>query len=336
VDRLFRELMLYVPAVPLEDVPLGENDVDNVEIRRVGEIPAFAFRIRDHVELGELHGMIDIPRGVKVAGSRMYFLRGKGVDLHRAVIQLALDVLKRKGFTPMVVPVLVRETAMTGTGYFPLGREETYWVNGEPPLFLVGTSEVPLVSYYAGEVLEETELPLLLAGVSECFRKEVGSAGKDTRGLYRVHQFTKVEQVVIAPADPVLSLRLHGQILSYAEEILKLLELPYRVVEVCTGDMGQGQVKKHDIETWMPSRGKYGETHSCSSFHDFQARRSGLKYRTREGDVCFCYTLNNTAIASPRILIPLLENHQREDGSIRIPEALRSYLDGADVWRPEV
>jgi seryl-tRNA synthetase len=281
-----------------------------------------------------MHDMIDIPRGVKISGSRMYFLKNEGAMLHRAVIQLAVDVLTRKGFCPMIVPVMVRDRAMYGTGYFPLGREQTY-VIPEDELNLVGTAEVPLVSYYADEILSEEELPKRMLGISECFRREVGSAGKDTRGLYRVHQFTKVEQVVIARADVEESLRLHEELLHNAEEILRLLELPYRVVEVCTGDMGQGQVKKHDIETWMPSRGTYSETHSCSTFLDFQARRSGLRYRDADGQLHYCYTLNNTAVASPRILIPLLEVHQQEDGSIRIPKALRPYLDGREYLEPK-
>ncbi|MBH8599056.1 MULTISPECIES: serine--tRNA ligase [unclassified Thermoactinomyces] len=335
VNKRFNDLMLLVPSVPLDDVPVGETDEDNVEIRKEGIIPEFDFPIKDHVTLGEMHDMIDIPRGVKIAGSRMYFLKGKGAMLHRAVIQLTLDFLAKRNFTPMVVPVMVHEKAMYGTGYFPLGKEQTYVTLDDTPMNFVGTAEVPLVSYYSDEVLDVSQLPIRMAGVSDCFRREVGSAGKDTRGLYRVHQFTKVEQVVIAPADPVISEQIHYELLSNAEEILKLLELPYRVVEVCTGDMGQGQVKKHDIETWMPSREKYSETHSCSSFFDFQARRSGIKYKDETGRSKFCYTLNNTAIASPRILIPLLENHQQADGSIYIPKALRPYLDGVEKFELE-
>lgn len=330
----YERLMYRVPAVPFDDVPVGRTDADNVEIRREGRIPEFSFPLRDHVTLGEMHDIIDIPRGVKISGSRMYFLKNEGALLHRAVIQLAVDVLSKKGFTPMIVPVMVRDRAMYGTGYFPLGKEQTY-VIPEDELNLVGTAEVSLVSYYADEILEEEELPKRMLGISDCFRREVGSAGKDTRGLYRVHQFTKVEQVVIARADVEESRRLHEELLHNAEEILRLLELPYRVVEVCTGDMGQGQVKKHDIETWMPSREGYGETHSCSSFLDFQARRSGLRYRDRDGQVRYCFTLNNTAVASPRILIPLLEVHQQEDGSVRIPPALRPYLGGLERLVPK-
>ncbi|ATY84208.1 serine--tRNA ligase [Kyrpidia spormannii] len=334
VKNRYEDLMLRVPAVPFDDVPVGESDHDNVELRREGEVPTFSFPIRDHVTLGEMHDLIDIPRGVKIAGSRMYFLKNEAALLHRAVIQLAVDHLVAKGFTPMIVPVMVRDRAMFGTGYFPLGKEQTY-VIPEDELNLVGTAEVPLVSYYADEVLSEEELPKRMLGISNCFRREVGSAGKDTRGLYRVHQFTKVEQVVITRADGDEAMRLHWELLHNAEQLLRLLELPYRVVEVCTGDMGQGQVKKHDIETWMPSRNAYSETHSCSSFLDFQARRSGLRYRDGDGQLHYCYTLNNTAIASPRILIPLLEVHQQEDGSIHIPAALRPYLGGREWLRPK-
>ncbi|MDI3256439.1 MAG: serine--tRNA ligase [Kyrpidia sp.] len=334
VKGRYDDLMLRAPAVPFDDVPVGASDADNVELRREGEVPRFSFAVRDHVTLGEMHDIIDIPRGVKIAGSRMYFLKNEGALLHRAVIQLAVDLLVRRGFTPMIVPVMVRDRAMYGTGYFPFGKEQTY-VIPDDELNLVGTAEVPLVSYYADEILAEGELPKRMLGISDCFRREVGSAGKDTRGLYRVHQFTKVEQVVIARADVEESMRLHAELLHNAEEMLRMLELPYRVVEVCTGDMGQGQVKKHDIETWMPSRGTYSETHSCSTFLDFQARRSGLRYRDADGQLRYCYTLNNTAVASPRILIPLLEVHQQEDGSIRIPEALRPYLGGREWLRPK-
>ncbi|WP_028988448.1 serine--tRNA ligase [Thermicanus aegyptius] len=321
----YQELMLRVPNPPTPDTPVGEDDSDNVEVKRVGEPPQFPFTPRNHVELMEMHRMVDIERGVKVAGSRSYYLINDGALLHRAVIQFALDQLGKKGFTPMVVPVLVNEMALVGTGYFPLGAEQTYHVEKEDK-YLVGTAEVSLASYHYGEILTEGELPKRYAGVSDCFRREVGSAGRDVFGLYRVHQFSKVEQVIICRNDEEESKRLHYELLQNAEEILQGLELPYRVVQVCTGDMGQGQIRKHDIETWMPSRGNYGETHSCSTFHDFQARRLKLRYREDNGELKYCHTLNNTAIASPRILIALLENHQTEDGRIRIPEALQPYM----------
>ncbi|QZA33035.1 serine--tRNA ligase [Hydrogenibacillus sp. N12] len=323
----WRALMLRVPNVPSPDTPIGTSEEDNVEIRRVGTPPAFSFPPKNHIELMTLHGMVDVERGVKVAGSRSYYLMGDGLRLHLAVQRLALDLLAERGFTPMAVPVLVNGFALEGTGYFPLGEEQAYHCETDDK-YLIGTAEVSLAAFHYDEILREEELPKRYVGVSECFRREVGSAGRDTFGLYRVHQFSKVEQVIIGPNDEAMSRRLHDELLENAELILQRLELPYRVVQVCTGEMGQGQVRKHDIETWMPSRGGYGETHSCSTFHDFQARRLKLRYRKADGSLAYCHTLNNTAIASPRILIALVENHQQEDGSIRIPEALRPYMGG--------
>ncbi|MBT9259192.1 MAG: serine--tRNA ligase [Clostridiales bacterium] len=332
VEEAWRDLLLRLPNPPAPGTPVGESADDNVEIRRVGEIPSFAFPPRDHMELLELHDAVEIERAVKFAGSRSYILKNMAVFLEMALMQMALDLLRERGYTPMSVPVMVREEAMVGTGYFPLGREEVYHLQRDD-LFLIGTSEVSLVASRQQEIIPKEELPLRLAGISPCFRREVGSAGKDVRGLYRVHQFMKVEQVIIAPADPELSHQLHMELLQNAEDLLQKLELPYRVVHVCTGDMGQGQVEKHDIETWMPSRGSYGETHSCSSFYDFQARRSGIRY-LEGGKPRYAYTLNNTLAASPRLLIALLENHQREDGSIYIPPALRPYMGGLEVIQP--
>ncbi|RCX23229.1 seryl-tRNA synthetase [Fontibacillus phaseoli] len=328
----FNRLMLLVPNVPSPDTPPGNDDSDNVELRRVGKLPVWDFDPIDHVELGIMHQMIDIPRGVKVAGSRSYYLKGPGLLLHRAVQQLALDLLLEAGFTPLEVPLLVRGEQMTNTGFFPTGKEQAYSVDDEE-IWLAGTSEVPLIAYYGDEIVDAT-VPVKLAAVSTCFRNEVGSAGRDVRGLYRVHQFSKVEMVIICAPDPALSDSLHQEITGYAEKLLSLLELPYRVMAVCAGDMSQKTYKQYDIETWMPSREAYGETHSSSNLHSFQARRSNIRCRDAEGRLVFCHTLNNTAVASPRILIPLLENHQREDGSIHIPEALRKYLGGREVLVP--
>ncbi|HEY2493489.1 MAG TPA: serine--tRNA ligase [Paenibacillus sp.] len=327
-SRRCNELLLAVPNIVSPDTPLGKNDSDNVEIRSYGVPPEFPFEAKDHVTLGELHDLIDIPRGVKAAGSRNYFLKGAGLFLHLAVQRLALDLLTSYGFTPMDVPVMVRPEALRRTGFFPIGEDQTYELVDENK-WLVGTSEVSLVSYYSDEIIDVIE-PIKLAGVSTCFRREIGSAGRDIRGLYRVHQFAKVEQVVLCPNDPALSEQILQDITSHAEEILTLLELPYRVMAVCTGDMSQKTYKQYDIETWMPSRQAYGETHSSSNVHDFQARRSNIRYRDDNGKLEFCHTLNNTAVASPRILIPLLENHQREDGSIYIPKALRPYMGGME------
>lgn len=331
-EREYRRLMMLVPNIVSPDTPIGRSDADNVELKRVGGLPSFAFEPRDHVALGELHRMIDIPRGVKTAGSRHYYLTGAGALLHRAVQQLALDLLTAGGFRLLEVPLMVRGEALTHTGFFPLGESQTYRM-AEDGKWLVGTSEVPLVSYYSGEIVDVSE-PIRLAAVSMCFRNEVGSAGRDVHGLYRVHQFSKVEQVVICEDNLELSERLFDEITRNAEQLLQLLELPYRVMAVCTGDMSQKTYKQVDIETWMPSRRAYGETHSSSNLLDFQARRSNIRYRDAEGRVRFCHTLNNTAVASPRILIPLLENHQEEDGSIRIPPALRKYINGIEYLRP--
>lgn len=331
VQEEVTRLQWLVPNVVSPDTPAGASDEDNVEVRRVGEITKFDYDAKDHVELGEMHDMIDIARGVKIGGTRSYVLKAAGLLLHRAVQQLALDLLLKKGFTPMEVPLMVREEALVNTGFFPTGRDQVYELEGENK-WLVGTSEVPLVSYYMDEVVDVAET-IRLAAMSTCFRSEVGSGGRDVRGLYRVHQFSKVEQVIICAPDADESERMLQEITGHAEELLQLLELPYRVVAVCIGDMSQKTYKQYDIETWMPSRGAYGETHSSSNLHDFQARRSNIRCRNAEGKLVYCHTLNNTAVASPRILIPLLENHQLEDGSIRIPAALRPYMGGLEYLK---
>jgi seryl-tRNA synthetase len=327
VEATFEALMLRVPNVPAADVPEGATDADNVVLRTWGDIPQFDFPLRDHVELGELLDIIDIPRGVKIAGSRSYFLKNAGALLEHAVLQLALHRMVHKGFTPLVVPQLVKDEAMVGTAYFPAGIEQAYRLP-EDQVNLIGTAEVPITAYHANEILREDELPRYYVGLSSCYRREAGTYGKDTRGLFRIHQFQKVEQVVICANDPGISSQEHEHILHNAEEILQALGLPYRVVLVCGGDLGVPQVKKYDIETWMPSRRAYGETHSASKFHDFQARRLNLRYREKGGTLRFAHTLNNTVIASPRILIPVLELNQRADGSVAIPEVLQPYMAG--------
>jgi seryl-tRNA synthetase len=325
------DLLLRVPQPADEEVPAGRDEAENVEVRQVGQPRTFDFQALDHATLGQKLGLFDVERGVKLAGSRSYFLTGAGALLHHAVLRLAMDLMIERGFMPMQVPVLVREPAMLGTGYFPLGREQSYaMTNEDPPVFLVGTAEVSLTAYHMDEILSEDELPKKYAAMSPCFRREAGTYGKDTAGLYRIHQFDKVEQVIVCRNDVEESKRWHQEILANAETILQKLELPYRVVLVCTGDLGQGQAAKYDIETWMPSRGAYGETHSASRFYDFQARRLNLRYRDRQGRVQFCHTLNNTVIASPRILIPILELYQNADGSVTVPEALRSYMNGLE------
>lgn len=326
----FDEIMQQVPQPPAEDVPLGDDDTENVELRKWGTIRQFDFEPKDHVELGILLGIIDIERGVKLAGSRNYFLKGDGALLHWAVLRFSLDYMLGKGYTPMSVPLLMKDDAMRGTGYFPGAEEQTYRMERDD-LNLAGTAEVPVTAYHLGEILTEDQLPIKSVAMSTCFRREAGAAGKDTRGLYRIHQFDKVEQVIIAENDEEKSKAYHQEMLGNSEAVMQALELPYRVVNVCTGDLGRGQVQKYDIEAWMPSRNSYGETHSASRFYDFQARRMNLRYKTAARKNVFCHTLNNTVIASPRILIPILELNQNADGSVNVPGVLLPYMHGREV-----
>ncbi|MFQ5591031.1 MAG: serine--tRNA ligase [Phycisphaerae bacterium] len=325
----FGRLMLTVPQPADPEVPVGKDETENVELRKVGQPRAFDFQPKDHVVLGTELGIIDIERGVKLAGTRNYVLRGDGALLHQAVLRLAQDMMVARGFIPMTVPVLVKEDVMYGTGYFPTGRDQAYLCERDS-LSLVGTAEVPLTAYHLDEVLAEDALPIKTCATSSCFRREAGAAGKDTYGLYRIHLFEKVEQVIVCRNDVDESKRFHQEICRNAEEVLQALGLPYRVVNVCTGDLGLGQVQKYDIETWMPSRLSYGETHSASRFYEFQARRLKLRYRDAGRRVRFCHTLNNTVIASPRVLIPILELYQNEDGTVTIPEVLRRYMGGRE------
>src|SRR5205807_695509 len=269
----------------------------------------------------------DRPR--KFAGSRSYALKGDGVLLEQAILRFALDTLVSDGLVPVSPPVLVRDSAMLGTGYFPLGYDEAYRIAGDD-LFLTGTSEVGLASLHMEELLDQGDLPIRYAGISYCFRREAGASGKDTKGLYRVHQFMKVEQVVITENDIATSQKEHYLLLRNSQNILQALGIPHRVALACTGETGLGQVRKHEVESWMPSRNGYWETHSCSTLHDFQARRLNIRYRDAAGKTRFVHTLNNTAIASPRILIPLIENFQCSDGSVTIPQVLRSYMGGRE------
>jgi seryl-tRNA synthetase len=329
LEAEFERLMLQIPNVPAADVPDGLTEADNVEIRRWGEPPTFGFPPQDHVALGEALDLIDTRRAVRIAGTRTYYLKNQAVLLELAVLRFTLDHMIGKGFVPMLVPHLVKDEAMIGTAYFPGGEEQAYRVEKDA-VNLIGTSEVPLTAYHYDEILSEAELPKRYVGMSACYRREAGTYGRDTRGLYRIHQFHKVEQVVICAADEQISIAEHEGIVRHAEEILQALQLPYRVVNVCGGDLGAPQVKKYDIETWMPGRNTYGETHSASRFYDFQARRLKLRYRDRQGRVRFAHTLNNTVIASPRILIPILEIYQQEDGTVIVPEVLRPYMGGIE------
>jgi len=326
----FDEFMLLVAQPADEDVPLGKDDTENVEIRREGKVRKFDFEPKDHVQLGLALDIIDIERGVKLAGTRNYILKGDGALLHWAVLRFAMDYMVGKGYVPFSVPVLMKDETMTGTGFFPGSEDQTYQMEKDR-LNLAGTAEVPLTAYRMGEILKADDLPLKYVAMSSCFRREAGAAGKDTYGLYRIHQFDKIEQVVICKNSIEESNKFHDEILANAEAVMQALELPYRVANVCTGDLGRGQVKKYDIEAWMPSRENYCETHSASKFYEFQARRLNLRYKdpTTKKNL-FCHTLNNTVIASPRILIPILELYQNADGSITIPKVLRPYMNGRE------
>ena len=323
-----QKLLLRVPNVPADAVPEGKDDSENVVISHWGEPRKFDFAVRDHVALAEAQGWLDIERAARLSGSRNYVLKGDLSLLEGAAMRFALDLMVGRGFVPLSVPTLVRNEIMVGTGYFPGGEDQAYRCDERDDLCLVGTAEVPVTALHMDEILKLEELPRRYVAQSSCYRREAGAAGKDTRGLYRVHQFQKVEQVVIDIADPARSLEHHQSILKNSEDLLQALELPYRVVNVCGGDLGAPQIQKFDIETWMPSRGGYGETHSASRFHEYQARRLNLRYRDESGKVRFCHTLNNTVAASARILIALLENHQNADGTVRLPPILVPYMGG--------
>jgi seryl-tRNA synthetase len=326
VNELLQALLLRTPMVPWTGAPVGDESA-NVTIRTWGEQPAFDFEPKDHVELLESRDWAEFSRARKASGERAYALKGEMVLLERAMLSYALDYLIELGLMPISVPALVREEPLIGNGQFPAHREETYAIPADD-LYLAGTAEVALVGLHAGEILDAKALPIRYAGISPCFRREAGSAGRDVRGLLRVHQFEKVEQFVICRADDEESDQWHAELLDAAEHLLQGLGLAYQVVEISTGDMGAGKYRMNDIETWMPSLAAYRETHSCSSLHDWQARRASIRYRDTDGTVKFAYTLNNTAIATPRLLAALVENYQTADQKVHIPKVLRPYLGG--------
>ncbi len=320
-------LMLRLPGIPWEGAPVGPDESFNVVVRREGEVPHFDFDPRDHVALVEMNDWADLSRITQVSGSRMYALKGRLALLEQALMFYAQQKLAADGFTLMTVPALARPQAFVATGHFPGHEEEAYEVPKDE-LYLAGTGEIALTSLHSGEILEAAQLPILYAGYSPCFRREAGSAGRDVRGLLRVHQFYKLEQYVICQDDQAESANWHEWLLANAEALLRDLEIPYQVVETSTGDMGLGKFRMNDIESWVPSLGKYRETHSCSTLHDWQARRANLRWRDENRKVRFVHTLNNTALASPRILVPLLENHQQADGRVRLPKALQPLMGG--------
>ena len=332
LEHELRQILLLVPNIPDPIVPVGPDESANAAVKHWGTPPVFGFEPLDHVALMERLDILDVERGTKVAGSRSYILKGAGALLEMAITHLAIDRLVAKGYTPLIVPALVKEFNLIGNGQFPGGRDQTYELPADD-LFLAGTAEVAMTGMHADEILAFEQLPLRYVAFSPCFRREAGSYGRDVKGVIRVHQFTKVEQYIIAEADYQASLTMLDELLANAEELLQDLEIPYRVMLVATGDMGAGKVKMYDIESWVPSENTYRETHSDSFLGDWQARRVNLRYRGADGKVRFAHTLNNTALASPRILVPLLENHQRPDGSVRIPEALQPYLR-TDVIEP--
>ncbi len=329
-EEQLRQLLLRVPNIPHESVPVGKDDSENVELRREGTLPTFDFTPLDQVELLEKQGWSDFERVARVSGSRSYLLKGEAALLEMAVLMFAMDFLSGRGLTPLSTTALIRPETLVASGHFP-GDEDSVYRMADDELMLAGTAEVPINSLYAGEQLTQDALPLAFAGFSAAFRREAGSAGRDVRGLIRVHEFRKVEQYVICRADEQEAMRWFQTILENAEGLLSALELPYRVIQNCTGDMGAGKVLMYDIETWVPSEGVYRETHSCSYLGDWQARRTGVRYRNEEGKLVYAHTLNNTGIAAPRILVPFLENHQQADGTIRVPAALRPYLGGREV-----
>ncbi|MBI2600801.1 serine--tRNA ligase [Candidatus Daviesbacteria bacterium] len=341
VEDRFHHLMLYVPNIPSPDSPVGPDSSSNKEIYKWGKIPQFDFEAKDHIELGKSLDILDLEQGVKVSGFRGYYFKNEGAILHWVLLQYAFEKIIAAGFIPLVPPSLVHEKVLIGSGHFPFGKENIYQIanpgkleTGEDiknPMYLNGTSEPSLLSYFMDKVISEEDLPVKICALTHCYRSEIGDYGKDTRGLFRVHEFDKVEQVIICKDSLDESEQLFEQMQQISESILQDLEIPYHVVATSTGDMGAGKYRMNDIEAWMPGRGKYGETHSNSNLTDWQARRLNIKFKTKEGAGKFAYTLNNTVLASPRILIPLLENHQQKNGSVKVPEVLQRYTKFSEI-----
>ncbi len=326
----WQKLMVSVPNIPDMSVPDGDDDSQNMEIKTWGEIPKFDFTPKDHIELMEKLDLADFETGASVAGFRGYFLKNEGAELAFALWQFTVDLFRKNHpeYGAMLVPSLVRRETLLGTGYLPQGEDDLYKTQDND--YLAGTAEVSTMSYFADKVLDKKDFPIKKLAFSPAFRREAGSYNKDVKGLYRVHEFMKFEQVILCEASHEESVKHHEELLKNAEELLQALKLPYHVVVNCGGDLGLGQVKKYDIETWIPSKNKYGETHSCSYFHDFQTRRLNIKYRDIDQKLKFAHSLNNTAVATPRILIQIVENNQQADGAIIIPEVLRPYMGGKE------
>jgi len=359
IEPQWKSLLLQIPQPADSDVPKGKSADDNVELSTWApadydlSVPFKTnrgFEPKSHLELVKELELADFERGVKMAGTRHYMMSGNGMRLHQAALRFAFDLITNEhGFTPMSVPVILREECMVGTGFFPSGREQAYHIEESKrgaghDLYLAGTGEVGLMGMYADEIIPSEQLPIKMATVSTCFRREAGAAGRDAAGLYRIHQFDKVEQVVICKANEEESRKWHKTMLSIVEELLQKLELPYRLLQCCTADLGSKNADMIDIECWMPGRGEldangkptggWGETHSASRLYDYQCRRLNMRYRDEKGNAVIAHSLNNTVLASPRVLIPLLEMHQREDGSVVVPECLQPYMHGLKILEP--
>ncbi len=339
IQKEFDEIMLFVPQVPDASVPEGKTDADNVEIRKWGEVPKFNFQAKDYMTLMHDLDMVDTERGAKVSGFRGYFLKNAGALLSNALWNFVWSLMLKKGFTPLIAPAIARGFNFTGTGWLPQGKDEVYKVGDDE--FLIGTAEVSVMGYHSGEILDAKDLPKKYIAFSPCFRSEAGSYGKDTKGILRVHEFYKLEQVVLCKASHEESVKWHEEITKNSEDVVRALKLPYRVVVNCAGDLGLGQVKKYDIETWLPSQNRYRETHSASYFHDFQTRRLNIKYRDEAGlpageagNLQFAHSLNNTALATPRIIANIVENCQTKKGMVKIPKVLRKYMFGIKEIKP--
>lgn len=323
VEREFSELMLQVPQVPDSSVPEGKTDADNVEVRSWGKVPKFDFPVKDHIALMEGLDLLDLERGAKVSGFRGYFLKNEAVLLTNALWNFVLGKFVKKGYKPLLAPAIAHEASFMGTGWLPQGKDEVYKLGEDQ--YLIGTAEVSVMGYHSGEVFDEKDLPKKYIAFSPCYRAEAGSYGKDTKGILRVHEFYKLEQVILCKADHDESVKWHEEITRNSEEVVQALKLPHRVVVNCAGDLGLGQVKKYDIETWMPSQERYRETHSASYFHDFQTRRLNIKYRDADGKLRFAHSLNNTALATPRILANIVEIYQTKNGTVKVPKVLQKY-----------
>lgn len=343
IEASYFDLMVRVPTIPSPDTPIGKSEDENVEIEKWGTPRVFDFKPKTHIELGRDLELLDLERGAKIAGYRGYFVRNEAVMLQMGLMMFALDKLVTKGFSPMIPPTLTKAFPLFGSGYFS-GREynpendEIYKVenheknadgsNAKEDKFLIGTAEPSLLAFYSDEILDEKDLPLKMCGYSQCYRSEIGSYGKDTKGIYRVHEFMKVEQVCITKASIEEANKIHLEMVEIGKEIHRDLELPYRLLSICTGDMSAGKYKMFDIEAWIPSRDGYGETGSASNFLDWQSRRLNVRYRDKDGEIKHVYMLNNTALPSPRMMIAILENYQNEDGSVTVPKVLQKYMPG--------